>query len=124
MKTEKMPESQNNRARNGREKDFATLIVKTDDGCRKGCHPCHIARWNKKGKWEEHRIFSIDEPGAWFDDAWNIHVDGCDNPQPTREHCIAFGLHYWGYRVDMVDYEGGFFNGLPNEYGHSLNTEE
>ncbi len=68
-----------------------TLIYKSDEGCRKGCHPV-MRRYTYKGKECEEHYFSVDEPGAWYwDEKWNCHVDGCDYPCASREEAIRKG---------------------------------
>lgn len=67
-----------------------TLIYKSDEGCRKGCHPVFILRVYR-GKIEEDHYFSVDEPGAWWADDWNCHVDGCDYPCKSRQEAIKKG---------------------------------
>ena len=59
------------------------FIVKNDTGCRKGCHPVYCL-YAYRQKIEERQWFSIDEPGAWFEDKWNCHVDGTDYEFATR----------------------------------------
>lgn len=72
------------------------LTFKSDEGSRKGCH--RVTLTTKVGKKRlEDTIFLIDEPGAWFDDKWNCHVDGMDFPFDTREQCICWGLSVLGY---------------------------
>lgn len=66
------------------------LIYKTDKGCRKGCHPVMLC-YTYKGKPEQEHYFSVDEPGAWFDNEWNCHVDGCDYACESREAAIQKG---------------------------------
>ena len=75
------------------------IIIKSDEGCRKGCQPVHLVNNNAKRSSEDH-IFSIDEPGAWFDDKWNCHVDGTDYPFDTKEEAIQHGLWVLGYLRD------------------------
>lgn len=53
----------------------AIYIYKSDDGCRKGCHLVYRL-YPYRQKIEERQWFSIDEPGAWFEDKWNCHVNG------------------------------------------------
>ena len=36
--------------------------------------------------------FSIDEPGTWFDDEYNCHVDGCDHACKTLHEAISKGI--------------------------------
>lgn len=36
--------------------------------------------------------FMIDEPHTWWDDEWNVHVDGCDYPCKTLEDAICKGV--------------------------------
>lgn len=67
-----------------------TLVYKSDEGCRKGCHPVNILRVYGR-KIEEDHYFLVDEPGAWFDDEWNCHVDGCDYPCKSRKEAIEKG---------------------------------
>ena len=79
-----------------------TLIVyHSDEGHRKGCHPVTLVHEGKKTT--ESHIFSIDEPGAWYEHKWNCHVDGTDYPFDTREQCIAWGLQVLGYLSYEVD---------------------
>lgn len=70
------------------------FIVKNDTGCRKGCHPVYCL-YAYRQKIEERQWFSIDEPGAWFDDCWNCHVDGMDFECATRDEAIEEGIRYW-----------------------------
>lgn len=37
-------------------------------------------------------LFSIDRPGAYWDDAWNVHVDGCDYRCANLHEAIARGI--------------------------------
>lgn len=67
-----------------------TLEYHSDQGCRKGCHPVSAIE-TYRGKETRQRCFSVDEPGAWFDDRWNCHVDGCDHPCDSREEAIRIG---------------------------------
>ena len=76
------------------------IIIKSDEGCRKGCHPVHLVDKYNKRQVETH-IFSIDEPGAWFDDKWNCHVDGTDYPFDTKEQAILHGLYVLGYYKEI-----------------------
>lgn len=68
-----------------------TLEYHSDKGCRPGCHPVSIVRTDRKGHNSAEHYFSVDEPGAWFDDRWNCHVDGCDYPCATRKEAILLG---------------------------------
>lgn len=65
-----------------------TLVYMSDEGCRKGCHPVFILR-AYRGKIEENLYFSVDEPGAWWEEKWNCHVDGCDYPCESREELTS-----------------------------------
>ena len=73
------------------------VIFKNDSGGREGCHPV-IMVYNE-GTRSEHEdiIFLVDEPGAWWDDDWNCHVDGTDYPFKTRDECVCWGLYVLGY---------------------------
>lgn len=75
------------------------ITYHTDEGRRKGCHPVSMLFNGDKAKRYQHddTIFLIDEPGAWWDDEWNCHVDGTDYPFKTREECIVYGLRVLGY---------------------------
>lgn len=68
-----------------------TLEYHSDKGCRPGYHPVSIVRTDRKGRNSTEHYFSVDEPGAWFDDQWNCHVDGCDYPCATREEAVQLG---------------------------------
>lgn len=81
-----------------------TLVYKSDEGCRKGCHPVHILRVYR-GKIEEDPYFLVDEPGAWWEDEWNCHVDGCDYPCKSRKEAIEKGAKFWGDEEFKVYYE-------------------
>ena len=73
-----------------------SIIYKTDKGVRKGCHPvCILTVY--KGELKEIRICLVDEPGAWFEDKWNCHVDGRDFEANSRDEAIRRGIDYWGY---------------------------
>lgn len=39
--------------------------------------------------------FTIDTPGAWFDDVYNLHIDGTDNPFKTLEECLKAGVRFY-----------------------------
>ena len=71
------------------------FIVKNDTGCRKGCHPVYCLYVGERRKISERQWFSIDEPGAWFDDCWNCHVDGMDFECATRDEAIEKGIRFW-----------------------------
>lgn len=70
------------------------FIVKNDTGCRKGCHPVYCLYAHRQ-RIEERQWFSIDEPGAWFEDSWNCHVDGMDFECATRDEAIEKGIRFW-----------------------------
>lgn len=77
------------------------ITYHTDENCRKGCHPVTYTDDRDKKHPTEVHICSIDEPGAWFDDKWNCHVDGTDYPFKSREKCIIWGLTVYG----ILDFE-------------------
>lgn len=52
-----------------------------------------------RGKEELHRAFSIDMPGSWYDNAWNLHVDGCDHMFTNLDDCLYHGGH-------ILDWDG------------------
>ena len=80
------------------------FIYKSDEGHRKGCHPV-IELWAaRRGVINEIHVFSVDEPGAWFDDCWNCHVDGMDFECATREDAIERGLSHYGYNNNYKMY--------------------
>ena len=79
------------------------FIVKNDTGRRKGCHPV-FALYAYKGQIEQRQWFSIDEPGAWFEDKWNCHVDGMDFECATREGAIDRGVRFWDSECDYRVY--------------------
>lgn len=79
------------------------FLVKSDIGCRKGCHPV-FALYAHKGQIEQRQWFSIDEPGAWFEDKWNCHVDGVDYEFATRDEAIRWGIHVWDSECDYRVY--------------------
>ena len=81
-----------------------TLVYKSDAGCRKGCHPVNILR-AYRGEIVEDHYFSVDEPGAWWDEEWNCHVDGCDYPCKSREEAIKKGARFWNSEEFKVYYE-------------------
>lgn len=81
-----------------------TLVYKSDDGCRKGCHPVNILRVYR-GKIEADHYFLVDEPGAWWVEEWNCHVDGLDFPCKSREEAIKKGAKFWNSEEFKVYYE-------------------
>lgn len=82
-----------------------TFYYHTDKNCRKGCHPVSELKTYRNKKYLRHR-FSIDEPGAWFDDEWNCHVDGTDHPCGSKEEAIAIAANYFCYgQYQVVDTE-------------------
>ena len=73
------------------------ITYHSDKDCRKGCHPVtYTADEGKRTEYEVH-ICSIDEPGAWWEDKWNCHVDGTDKEFNTRDEAIIHGLYVMGY---------------------------
>lgn len=66
------------------------LEYHSDTGCRRGCHPVS-RRLKGKKEGQKYHYFSVDEPGAWWKDEWNCHVDGCDHPCRSREEAILKG---------------------------------
>ena len=81
-----------------------TLVYKSDAGCRKGCHPVYSRR-PFRGKTIEVHSFSVDEPGAWWDDEWNCHVDGMDFPCKSRDEAIKIGAGNYGVEEYEIIYE-------------------
>ena len=79
------------------------FIVKNDAGCRKGCHPVYCL-YAYRHKIEERQWFSIDEPGAWFEDEWNCHVDGTDYECASRDEAIEKGIRFWDSECDYRVY--------------------
>lgn len=73
----------------------AIYIYKSDEGCRKGCHPVFKLVAGRRGAIDDVHMFSVDEPGAWFEDSWNCHVDGMDFECATREEAIEKGIRFW-----------------------------
>ena len=67
------------------------LEYHSDDGCRPGCHPVTLLSDDRKGRPLRRHCFSVDEPGAWFDDAWNCHADGTDHRCASREEAVRKG---------------------------------
>lgn len=88
------------------------LFYHTDEGCRKGCHPVSI-EYAYRGKPHHQHVFSIDEPGAWWEDQWNCHVDGCDYHCESREAAIARGAEYHGYEGYEVVEAGAYHYANP-----------
>lgn len=81
----------------------AIYIYKSDSGCRKGYHPvCRLYAERKEIK--DIQYFSVDEPGAWFDDCWNCHVDGMDFACATRDEAIEKGIRFWDSESDYKVY--------------------
>lgn len=77
------------------------IIYHTDKGCRKGCHPVTYKVDEGKKTEREIHICSIDEPGAWWEDKWNCHVDGTDKAFSSRWTAIIWGLTVYG----ILDFE-------------------
>lgn len=73
------------------------ITYHTDKNSRKGCHPVTLSTGKEKKRENPATLFLVDEPGAWFDDKWNCHVDGTDYPMSSRENCIIWGLVILGY---------------------------
>ena len=80
----------------------------SDENNRKGCHVVSQPIV-KRGKVQLFHLFSVDEPGAWYEDEWNCHVDGCDYPAPTREAAINRGMYYYGIVSFQVQEAGAFY---------------
>lgn len=79
---------------------FLTKIA--GDG-RDGCHPIIKDTPNPYG----HYHFLIDDPGAWYEDEYNLHIDGCDYPCSTREEAIKKGIKFYGeapedYSIEFI----------------------
>lgn len=85
-----------------------TIFYHSDENCRKGCHV--VSRpYSYRGKIELAHLFSIDEPGAWYENEWNVHVDGCDYPVPTKEAAINRGMYVLGYGQFEIQEAGAFY---------------
>jgi len=82
----------------------------TDENCRKGCHvvsePC---RKGHTGKQTLLHLFSVDEPGAWWDSCWNVHVDGCDYAVNSKDEAIRKGMAILGYTLENIIEAGAFY---------------
>ncbi len=78
------------------------ITYHTDRDSREGCH--RVTKTYNEGTKNEYEgtIFLIDEPGAWFYDHWNCHVDGQNFPCNTREEAIIKGLQVLGY-LDIIE---------------------
>ncbi len=48
--------------------------------------------------------FSIDIPGAWWDDRWNVHVDGCDYPCASLQEALCRGIEVYD-QPDPITHE-------------------
>lgn len=79
-------------------------IYKSDSGCRKGCHPVVQLVSGRRGAIDEVHMFSVDEPGAWYEDEWNCHVDGMDFPFVTRDEAIEKGIRFWDSKNEYKVY--------------------
>lgn len=85
-----------------------TIFYHSDENCRKGCHV--VSRPSaSRGRVVLDHLFSVDEPGAWWDDMWNCHVDGCDYPVPTKEAAINRGMYVLGYGQFEIEEAGAFY---------------
>lgn len=80
----------------------------SDENCRKGCHVVSSCFVRRNTPIYQH-LFSVDEPGAWWENDWNCHVDGCDYPAPTKEAAIKRGMHVRGYDDFEVVEAGAFY---------------
>lgn len=87
---------------------MTTLYYHSDDGCRKGCHPVSI-QYPHRGKPHNQHVFSIDEPGAWWADDWNLHVDGQDILCASKEEAVRRGAEVLGIDDYIVVEVGAFF---------------
>ena len=84
-----------------------TVYYHTDEGGgRKGCHPVSRGIVYRR-KFEYQRLFSVDEPGTWWADEWNVHVDGMDFPAPSRDAAIKRGMEILGYGEFEILEAGG-----------------
>lgn len=84
------------KTKKNKDKMGIAITYHNDNGSRKGCHRVTLST---DGGRSESLVFLVDEPGAWWDDEWNCHVDGVDYPCKTREHAICKGLHVLGYLI-------------------------
>lgn len=48
-----------------------------------------VEYWTKRGKTNYHLTAWIDPPGTWYDDEYNVHIDGCDYPYSSMDECLA-----------------------------------
>lgn len=85
-----------------------TIFFHSDDNCRKGCHVVSRGVLSR-GKLVFQHLFSVDEPGAWWDNQWNVHVDGTDYPAPTKEAAINRGMYYYGFGQWEMKEAGAFY---------------
>ena len=48
-----------------------------------------------KGRDKMFPVFQIDLPGRWYEDEYNVHVDGCDYQCATLEEALHRGAYYY-----------------------------
>lgn len=71
-------------------------------GSRKGCYCVNEIVSAVRGEIKDVSCrFLLDEPGAWFEDKWNCHVDGTDYEFETKEAALR-----WGFKVEGIDPDG------------------
>lgn len=71
-------------------------------GNRRGCYCVNEILSVVRGEIKDVSCrFLLDEPGAWFEDKWNCHVDGTDYEFETKEAALR-----WGFKVEGIDPDG------------------
>ena len=61
-----------------------------------------IVRNGKKQEKLKSFVCWFDPPGAWFDDKWNVYIDGCDHECNSLEECKEWPAMFHGF--DEVEY--------------------
>ncbi len=72
---------------------FVHPVEKNADGSRQ-CIKVSTRFERGRKRWE-HRAFTIDLPGTWWEDKFNCHVDGCDYPCDTMEAALERGAYFY-----------------------------
>lgn len=85
------------------------IYYHTDENCRKGCHVVSEKTRGRGGQIVNVHLFSIDEPGAWWDDCWNVHVDGCDYKADSKLEAIYKGMRVRGKDLGRIIDAGAYY---------------
>lgn len=81
-----------------------TVIFSIHPAVRSGKHP--VTRTYTRGKKSVTCLMAwIDPPGTYWDEEWNVHVDGCDYPHLSMEECRKRIADFYRTGADEIQFK-------------------